>query len=165
MKPSRHPNQPAATQGRGEPANDATGGQLALRHLRFGWWNLLLFLCLGLVLETLHGFKVGLYLNPSNNLRRLLWTLAHAHGTLFALVNLGFAAAIPRLTRWNTPDRRVASGCLLAATWLLPGGFFLGGLNPFGGDPGIGVFLAPPGAVLALAAVALTACAAQREGR
>jgi hypothetical protein len=31
------------------------------RNLRFGWWSLLVFLSLGGLLETLHGFKVGWY--------------------------------------------------------------------------------------------------------
>ena len=35
---------------------------------------------LGLVLETLHGFKIGAYLDVSNETRRLMWRLAHVHG-------------------------------------------------------------------------------------
>jgi len=45
---------------------------LAKRHLRFGWWTLLIFLTLGLGLEALHGFKVGMYLKSSNETRRLM---------------------------------------------------------------------------------------------
>ena len=101
---------------------------LTHRHLRFGWWTLLLFLTLGLVLETLHGFKVGAYLNVSNETRRLMWTLAHAHGTLLGLVNLAFAFTLSRLAEWTARPRGVASVCLRSATVLLPGGFFLGGL-------------------------------------
>src|SRR4051794_6786004 len=59
-------------------------------HLRFGWWSLLLFLTLGMVLEGLHGFKVAWYLNVSTQTRRLLWTLAHAHGTALGLVHIAF---------------------------------------------------------------------------
>src|SRR5213595_4363104 len=58
------------------------------RNLRFGWWSLLLFLSLGGVLETLHGFKVGWYVDVGNEMRRLMFTLAHAHGTLLALLNI-----------------------------------------------------------------------------
>ena len=58
------------------------------RHLRFGWWSLSAFLALGLLLETLHGFKVGWYLDVSHEARRLMFTLAHSHGTLLALVNI-----------------------------------------------------------------------------
>ena len=51
-------------------------------HLRFGWWSLLVFMTLGLMLEALHAFKMGVYLDVSSETRRLLWTLAHAHGAL-----------------------------------------------------------------------------------
>ena len=40
---------------------------------------------------------------------------------------------------------------------MLPGGFFLGGLVIYAGDPGIGILLVPVGAVLLLAAVFLIA--------
>lgn len=61
---------------------------LSLRHLRFGWWSLLLFLLLGLVLEAFHGFKADWYLGVAHAPRRFSWTLAHAHGTLLAVVNV-----------------------------------------------------------------------------
>jgi hypothetical protein len=64
------------------------------RHLRFGWWTLLVFLTMGLVLEILHGFKAEAYLKVSNETRRLMWTLAHAHGTLLGLVNIAFAMTV-----------------------------------------------------------------------
>ena len=67
------------------------------RHLRFGWWSLLLFATLGLVLESLQGFKVRAYLDVSNETRRLMWTLAHAHGTLGGLLHLGLAASVGHL--------------------------------------------------------------------
>ena len=60
----------------------ADRGELAVRHLRFGWASLFVFATLGVGLELLHGFKVGLYLDVGNETRRLLWTLAHAHGVL-----------------------------------------------------------------------------------
>ena len=55
------------------------------RHLRFGWRSLFVFLVLGVVLETLHGFKLGWYLDVGAEMRRLMFTLAHAHGTLLAM--------------------------------------------------------------------------------
>lgn len=135
---------------------------LAERHLRFGWWTLLGFLALGLVLEALHGFKVGLYLDVTNETRRLMWTLAHAHGTLFALVNLGFAAAVLARPAWADRRRGLASSCLRAGSLLMPLGFFLGGVWVHGGDPGVGIVLAPLGGALMLAAVGLTAMAVGR---
>jgi hypothetical protein len=127
--------------------------------LRFGWWTLLIFLTAGLALEALHGFKVGAYLNVSNETRRLMWTLAHAHGALLALVNLGFAATARVLTAWPEPNKRLASAALLGATVLMPAGFFLGGLFIYAGDPGLGIVLVPVGGILLFAAVLLTAVA------
>lgn len=133
----------------------------ALRHRRLGWWFLLLFLSLGLVLEALHGFKIGWYLDVDNETRRLMWTLAHAHGTLFSLIHLAFSATACRPdggTVGGTGDwRRWASALLIAGTLLLPGGFFLGGLFIYGGDPGLGIFLVPAGALMIWTAVFLIA--------
>src|SRR5438045_6431874 len=58
------------------------------RNLRFGWWWLLVFLSLGGALEALHGFKIGWYVDVGNDMRRLMFTLGHAHGTALALVNI-----------------------------------------------------------------------------
>jgi hypothetical protein len=68
-------------------------------HLRIGWVALRVFLCLGGVLEMLHGFKVGLYLDVDHSARRHMWTLAHTHGTLLALVNIAFALSLERSPR------------------------------------------------------------------
>lgn len=146
-----------------EPQSGAKGASsgslngLVRKHLRIGWSGLLLFLTLGIVLETLHGFKVGYFLDVSNQTRRFMWTLAHAHGTLLALVNLAFAMTVHLLPRWADKDKGLASTCLLGATILMPAGFFLGGVFIYGGDPGLGIFLLPVGAVMLLVAVFKTA--------
>ena len=127
------------------------------RHLRFGWLSLLLFLSLGLILEALHGFKVQAYLNVANETRRLMWTLAHAHGTLLGLAHLGFAFSVTCTPAWASRPRTVASRSLIAASVLMPGGFFLGGVWVYAGDPGLGILLVPAGGVLLFAAVLLTA--------
>jgi hypothetical protein len=127
------------------------------RHLRFGWWSLLVFLTLGIVLESLHGFKVGAYLNVSNSTRRLLWTLAHAHGTALALVHIAFGVTANYLTGWAGRGRAFASVSLMAASILLPGGFFLGGLVIYAGDPGLGILLVPLGAIFLFLSVLLCA--------
>jgi hypothetical protein len=124
----------------------------ARRHLRFGWWSLLVFASAGLVLESLHGFKVRAYLDTSNETRRLMWTLAHAHGTLLAIVNV-VAGLAWRSAPAMPPNPRLMSSALLAASVLLPGGFFLGGVAFYGGDPGMGTLLVPVGAVLLLFAL------------
>jgi hypothetical protein len=127
------------------------------KHLLVGWGALLLFVTLGVVLESLHGFKVAWYHNVGMETRRLTWRLAHAHGTFLAVVNLAFAMTLYVLGEsaqgaW----RRIASGCLLGATIALPAGFFLGGVVIYGGDPGLGIFLSPLGAVLLVIAVSAT---------
>jgi hypothetical protein len=136
--------------------------RIARRHHLIGWWGLLVFLTLGIVLETLHGFKVGAYLDPQHQSRRLMWTLAHAHGTLIALVNIAFAAGLGRFGRFSAAGLRLASFFLVDALLLLPLGFFLGGAWHNETDPWLGVLLVPIGAVLFLAAVALIAVAAIR---
>ena len=122
------------------------------RHLRFGWWSLLLFATLGLVLESLQGFKVRAYLDVANETRRLMWTLAHAHGTLLAIVHVIFALTW-RSAPASLPNPRPISTSLTAASVLLPGGFFLGGVAFYSGDPGVGVVLVPIGGVLLLFAL------------
>jgi hypothetical protein len=127
------------------------------RHLRVGWWSLLAFLLLGLVLESLHAVKAPLYLDASSETRRLLWRLAHAHGALLSVIHLVWATAGAPLLA-SRPERLAwASRCLIAGGLLLPLGFFLGGVRVYGGDPSIGVLLAPPGALLVAAAILLTA--------
>lgn len=128
------------------------------RHLRFGWWSLFVFLLLGATLETLHGFKVGFYLDVSNETRRLMWTLAHAHGALLGLVNVAAGLtlrAVPTLSE----DARIplASPTLVAAAVLLPAGFFAGGVSFYAGDPGIGIALVPVGAACLAVGVFLMA--------
>jgi hypothetical protein len=131
------------------------------RHLRFGWTALAVFAALGLVLEALHGFKLGWYLAATNETRRSMLTLAHAHGTLLSLINIAFALSQPHLAAWNPRRRARASAALVWATLLLPAGFFLGGLLPYAGDPGLAIVLVPPGALLLIAALALTARASR----
>jgi hypothetical protein len=125
----------------------------ARRHLRFGWWSLLFFTILGLILESLHGFKVPAYLDASNETRRLMWTLAHAHGTLLSIVHLIFGLSVRVVPEMSARSRPLISWCLIGASVLLPGGFFLGGVMFYGGDPGVGVLLVPVGAASLMIAV------------
>src|SRR2546429_8416356 len=122
------------------------------RNLRFGWWSLLVFLSLGGVLETLHGFKIGWYVDVGNETRRLMFTLAHAHGTLLALVNIVAGLSGRMVERFML--RPSVSFALIWAAILLPAGFFLGGIVIYDGDPGLGVWLVPVGAALLFYSVA-----------
>ncbi len=78
-------------------------------------------------------------------------------GTLLALVNLAFAAAIGSRPRIAEGHGVVASACLIGASLFMPAGFLLGGVVIHGGDPGLGIALLPIGAILLIAALALVA--------
>jgi len=125
----------------------------ARRHIQFGWWSLLVFATGGLILESLHGFKVRAYLDVSNDTRRLMWTLAHAHGTLLAVLNIVFGLCVRVVPETITGHQRRVSRALLGASIMMPAGFFLGGVAFFDGDPGVGVLLLPIGAFLLLMAL------------
>jgi hypothetical protein len=155
-------SKPKNTSGDADKKTSGTSGPLNLeklsgRHLKLGWWALLIFISLGMVLEALHGFKAGLYLDVSNSTRRLMWSLAHAHGTLLGLVNIAFAVTIRDRSEGTASKMGLASGCLRGATVLMPSGFFLGGVWIYGGDPGLGIILLPVGALMLLIAVYHTA--------
>jgi hypothetical protein len=124
----------------------------ARRHLRIGWWTLLVFAALGLILESLQGFKVAAYLDVSNDTRRTMWRLAHTHGTLLGAINVLFALTLRSSAATAAAAPRI-SIALIAATLLLPLGFFLGGVVFYAGDPGVGVLLVPLGGVLLLLAL------------
>jgi hypothetical protein len=123
------------------------------RHLRVGWWSLLVFAILGLTLEALHGFKVRAYIDTSNETRRLMWTLAHAHGIGLALVHIIFGLMLRAVPDAAPRNVSLTSTSLVLASVLLPGGFFLGGIAFYAGDPGVGIALVPVGAAALLYAV------------
>lgn len=147
----------AASSGPGAQAPGSASTGLARRHVVHGWWWLLLFLSLGALLEAFHGLKLGFYLDISSATRRLMWTLAHAHGVLLALVNIAFGVSLRAFPPANVRLVRIASRCLSLATLLLPFGFLLGGVFVHGGDPSLGILLVPAGAALLFVSVLLTA--------
>jgi hypothetical protein len=134
-------------------------------HLRSAWLGLLVFVTFGIALELLHAFKSEAYLGVHNETRRLMWTLAHAHGVGLSLVHLGFAATLE--LRFATPSARLvlASRLLHWSAVLIPAGFLLGGVVSYGADPSLGVLLVPIGAVLLWVAVACVALAVLRDPR
>jgi hypothetical protein len=129
----------------GDPIEN--GARFVRRHLALGWWFVLAFLALGFVLEALHGLKIGWYLSVTNTTRRLMWTLAHAHGTLAGLVNIAFALTLRAMPERAEALGRRASPWLVYGSALLPAGFFLGGIVIYSGDPGVGIVLVPAGAI------------------
>ena len=82
----------------------------ARKHVRFGWWSLLAFLTLGFALEVLHGFKAQMYLDVSNETRRLMWTLAHAHGSLISLIHVVFGVCLRTIPELETNNLRLLPG-------------------------------------------------------
>ncbi len=155
----------ARRRGKTGTAKDDTAqlvARLRARHLAIGWWSLFVFVTLGFVLEALHGFKVDWYLNVANQTRRLMWTLAHAHGTLLGLVHLGFGLTVELSAARPGKRLHVVSGCLTAATVLLPAGFFLGGIWIYDGDPGLAILLVPAGGLLLVVGLLLMALRIRR---
>lgn len=126
------------------------------KHMAFGWWALAVFTTFGLLLEAGHGLKLGWYLDVGNATRRLSFTLAHAHGTLLGFGNIAFALSLPKATL-SPPSLARASLALRLATVLMPLGFVLGGIVFYAGDPGFGIVLVPPAALLLVYAVVLIA--------
>jgi hypothetical protein len=108
-------------------------------------------------LEALHAWKVQAYL--ASEMRRELWRLAHAHGTLLGILCLVFTALgathvtddarppIARLVRWGAV--------------MMPLGFFAGGILNSEGDPSLGIVLVPLGALILV--IALVRLAMQRR--
>ena len=147
---------PADRPGRATAAGAADrdgGAERMQRHLRMGWCLLAAFLVLGALLEGMHAFKLGWLLDLSNETRRLLLRLAHAHGVLLGLVNVAFALSLPHRAPHGPRAERWISRCVLLGSALLPAGFLLGGLVVLGGDPNPAVLLAPVGALLLLVGV------------
>jgi hypothetical protein len=141
------------TQHTAEQAPLGKSPALLRTHLRFGWLGLLLFALIGIALEGLHAFKSSAYLGVGQETRRLMWTLAHAHGVGLSLVHLGFAATLGLLREPLRARLVTASRALRWASVLIPGGFLLGGVVTYEGDPGVGVFLVPIGALLLVIAL------------
>lgn len=131
------------------------------RHLLLGWWSLLLFLTLGLVLEAMHGFKVQWYVGEDNVTRRLMFTLGHAHGTLLSLIHIAFAFSARALRRTGSVSA-ASSWCLTLAGFLLPIGFLAGGLHTYHGDPGLGILIVPIGGLFLVIGVLMTALSMHR---
>ena len=117
--------------------------------LRTGYWLLAVSLPFGLTLEALHGFKVRAFVE--SEMRRELFRLAHAHGTLLGILCLVFAALAERNVR-ETARLSIARFVTWGAV-LMPVGFFLGGILNSEGDPSLGIALVPAGAVLLIVAL------------
>jgi len=113
--------------------------------IRQGWISLAIWIAFGILLEGFRAFRSPPYLD--DGVRREMFRLAHAHGTLLNLVLLG-AAICTHLNLIRLSP--MTSLGLRSAVLLLPAGFFFGGLWHFKDEPGLGIILVPIGAVLLL---------------
>jgi len=103
------------------------------------------WLTIGLVLEGFLGYKTPAYLQ--DNVRRELFRLAHAHGTLLSLLLLVSALACDRF------DLNVAKAgqvSLRIGVVVLPLGFLIAGVWHYESDPGLAIWLVPVSAVMVL---------------
>ena len=123
-----------------------------------GWTMVILFLTMGLVLESFHLVKLPLYVDV--HLRRELWTLAHAHGTLLGAITILFGLSVARLERIR--GLPTAGKLVRAGSVLVPLGFLLGGIGNSEGDPSLFILLVPTGGALALLGLAMLAKAFRR---
>jgi hypothetical protein len=108
---------------------------------------------LGTALEALHAWKSSAYLGVGQETRRLMWTLAHAHGIGLSLLQLGFAATLGLAFAALSPRIVLASRLLDASAVLIPLGFLLGGVTTYEADPGLGILLVPVGALTLIVAI------------
>jgi len=141
-------------------ATAKTGDAAIRKTVRAGWLLLAIALPFGVTLEALHGFKVQAYL--ASDMRREMWRLAHAHGTLLGMLCLVSAA----LAEAYIPET-IRARLLAMIRWgavLMPLGFFLGGVLNSEGDPSLGILLVPPGALLLIAALVRAAIAPRAKG-
>ena len=110
-----------------------------------GWLSLAAWIIFGILIEGLSGFRSPALLDDL--IRREMFRLAHAHGTLLNLVLIA-AAICARLDLIRLGA--IASLALRSAVVLLPGGFLLAGIWHFKDDPGLAIVLVPVGGVLLL---------------
>ncbi len=113
--------------------------------IRQAWLSLALWISFGLLIEGLIGYRIPALLDDP--MRRDLFRLAHAHGTLLNLLLIA-AAICARLRMIYL--RPWASWALRTAVVLLPVGFLLAGIWHYQDDPGLGIWLVPVGALLLL---------------
>ena len=127
------------------------------RLLLQGWVSIAGWMSFGLLLEGLLGYKIPAFLEDAQ--RRELFRLAHTHGTLLALVLIA-AALCGRLFDIRPPS--VAPAALRLGAVLMPLGFLLGGIWHPEGDPGVGIWLVPPGALMVIFGAIATAMAIRK---
>lgn len=121
-----------------------------------GWLSVALWMMFGLLLEGLLGYKIPVYLEDTE--RRELFRLAHAHGTLLGLVLVVAALWVEK--------KALARGALVAlrtGAIVMPLGFALAGVWHPEGDPGLFIWLVPPGALFVIFGTLALALSARKK--
>jgi hypothetical protein len=123
-----------------------------------GWVSIALWMSFGLLLEGLLGYKIPSYLEDAQ--RRELFRLAHAHGTLLALVLIAAALCV-RSMQIHPP--RIAARAMRLGSVVMPLGFLLSGVWHPEGDPGLAIWLVPPSALMIIFGAVATALASRNK--
>jgi hypothetical protein len=123
-----------------------------------GWASIAVWMAFGLLLEGLLGFKIPPYLDDLQ--RRELFRLAHTHGTFLGVVLV--VAAVCGKRGLALPPRS-ARAALRAGSLVMPVGFLLAGLWHPEGDPGLAIWLVPPGALLVIFGAIVMALASRNR--
>ena len=122
------------------------------------WFSLALFMTFGLLFEGLIGYRSPAYLNDP--MRRELFRLAHAHGTILSLLLL-IASFYLESKQIEIP--KIAMFSLRSGAFLMPLGFLLGGIWHTETDPNFLILLSPIGGVLLIFGVIAIALASLRR--
>lgn len=125
--------------------------------LRQGWISVAIWMAVGLLLEGLLGYKAPSYLNDPQ--RRELFRLAHSHGTLFGVVLI---VAALTAQRYGLPPG-LAQSALRVGAVMMPVGFLMAGIWHPEGDPGLAIWLVPPGALLLIFGAVAMALSLKKE--
>jgi len=139
------------------PTGDSSQTSAPTTSLLFqGWLSVAVWMVVGLLLEGLLGYKAPAYLDDPQ--RRELFRLAHAHGTLLGAVLIVAALSASKLT-----PPHAAALALRIGSVMMPVGFLLAGVWHPEGDPGLGIWLVPPGALLMIFGAAAMAFSARNK--
>ena len=123
-----------------------------------GWFSLAIFMAFGLLFEGLIGYRSPAYLNDP--MRRELFRLAHAHGTILSLVLL---IADQYLASREITIPRPALLSLRIGAVIMPLGFLLGGIWHTETDPHFLVILSPIGGVMLIFGIITIALASLQK--
>jgi hypothetical protein len=125
-----------------------------------GWASLAVWMVIGLLLESLMAYKTPAYLQDS--VRRELFRLAHAHGTV---LGLGLIVAALSGERFKLQPIRAARVAFRLGAVLMPLGFLFAGIWHYESDPGLAIWLVPAGALLLIFGVVSFALASWTNWR